>query len=201
MSRYGHPERFSEVYPSASHDSSIVLHFQGGVTPAEVCREARPISFMNPDRPDQHGAERTPTRAGFVVLAGLPNVGKSTLLNALVGEHLSIATSKAQTTWQNVVGIRTEDSVQMIVLDTPGLVSSRQLFHRSMASETEKAVAAADFGRGRGGRRGAHVPGQYGGASRSARTGRVSCCYRRQQGGSATISTLRRHGSLPQTSD
>ncbi len=86
----------------------------------------------------------TATRAGFVALVGLPNVGKSTLLNALVGEHLSIATAKAQTTWQRVVGIRTEESVQMIVIDTPGLVWSRQLFHRSMAIETERAVAEAD---------------------------------------------------------
>lgn len=88
--------------------------------------------------------DETPTRAGFVALVGLPNVGKSTLLNVLVGEHLSIATAKAQTTWQRVAGIRTEESVQMIVIDTPGLVSSRQLFHRSMAIETEKAVAEAD---------------------------------------------------------
>lgn len=99
---------------------------------------------MNPDRPDQHGVKEVPTRAGFVALAGLPNVGKSTLLNALAGEHLSIATSKPQTTWQRVAAIRTEESVQMILLDTPGLVSSRQLFHRAMASETEKAVAGAD---------------------------------------------------------
>lgn len=99
---------------------------------------------MNPAQPDQQNGEDTPTRAGYVVLVGLPNVGKSTLLNALVGEHLSIATSKAQTTWQRVAGIRTEKSVQMIVLDTPGLVSSRQLFHRSMTMETEKAVADAD---------------------------------------------------------
>ena len=99
---------------------------------------------MNPDRPDPQNGDQTPTRAGFVVLVGLPNVGKSTLLNALVGEHLSIATSKAQTTWQRVAGIRTAESVQMIFLDTPGLVSSHQLFHRSMAIETERAVAEAD---------------------------------------------------------
>ena len=99
---------------------------------------------MNPDRSERQNGDETPTRAGFVVLVGLPNVGKSTLLNALVGEHLSIATRKAQTTWQRVTGIRTEESVQMIILDTPGLVSSRQLFHRSMTSETGKAVAEAD---------------------------------------------------------
>ncbi len=93
-----------------------------------------------------HGrdSEQTSTRAGFVALVGLPNAGKSTLLNALVGERLSIATPKAQTTWQRVAGIRTGVSVQMVFLDTPGLVSSRQLFHRSMAIETERAVDDAD---------------------------------------------------------
>lgn len=99
---------------------------------------------MNPERPEPHGVEDASTRAGFVALAGLPNVGKSTLLNALVGERLSIVTSKAQTTWQRVMGIRTAESVQMILLDTPGLVSSGQLFHRSMMSETEKALVGAD---------------------------------------------------------
>lgn len=85
-----------------------------------------------------------PTRAGFVVLAGLPNAGKSTLLNALVGEHLSIVTPKAQTTWERVAGIRTEAGAQMVFLDTPGIVNSPQLFHRSMLAEAEGALGEAD---------------------------------------------------------
>ncbi len=89
-------------------------------------------------------AHRDGTRAGYVMLAGLPNAGKSTLLNALVGEHLSIVTAKAQTTWQRVVGIRTEGPTQMIFLDTPGIVSSAELFHRSMVAEAEGAMAEAD---------------------------------------------------------
>lgn len=84
------------------------------------------------------------TRAGYVVLAGLPNAGKSTLLNALVGEHLSIVTARAQTTWQRVTGIRTEDGAQIVFLDTPGIVASRQLFHRSMMAEAEVARGEAD---------------------------------------------------------
>ena len=84
------------------------------------------------------------TRAGYVVLAGLPNAGKSTLLNALVGEHLSIVTARAQTTWQRVAGIRTEATAQMVFLDTPGIIASRQLFHRSMMAEAEGARSDAD---------------------------------------------------------
>ena len=84
------------------------------------------------------------TRAGHVVLTGLPNAGKSTLLNALVGERLSIVTARAQTTWQRVAGIRTEGAAQMVFLDTPGIVASRQLFHRSMMAEAEHARADAD---------------------------------------------------------
>ncbi len=84
------------------------------------------------------------TRAGHVALVGLPNAGKSTLLNALAGEHLSIVTAKAQTTWQRVAGIRTEETVQMVLFDTPGIVTSPQLFHRSMLAEAMGALREAD---------------------------------------------------------
>ena len=85
------------------------------------------------------------TRAGYVALVGLPNAGKSTLLNALAGEHLSIVTAKAQTTWQRVVGIRTEEAVQMVLFDTPGIVHTRDLFHRSMLAEAMGALREADI--------------------------------------------------------
>ncbi|MEX0843414.1 MAG: GTPase Era [Gemmatimonadota bacterium] len=83
-------------------------------------------------------------RAGFVALLGEPNVGKSTLLNALVGEHLSIVTPLAQTTWRRVAGIRTEGSTQMIFIDTPGIVFSQSLMHRSLLAEAKQAVDDAD---------------------------------------------------------
>jgi GTP-binding protein Era len=84
------------------------------------------------------------SRAGYVALVGRPNAGKSTLMNRLVGEHLSIVTPKAQTTWQRVTGIRTEGGVQMIFLDTPGLLETRDLLQRAMLASALEALAEAD---------------------------------------------------------
>jgi GTP-binding protein Era len=69
------------------------------------------------------------TRAGIVTFAGFPNAGKSTLLNRLVGEKLAITSSKAQSTRQRIVGIRTEDETQMVLLDTPGLLEPKDSLH------------------------------------------------------------------------
>ena len=66
------------------------------------------------------------TRCGFVSLAGEPNVGKSTLLNRLIGEDLAIISPKPQTTWQVVRGILTTDTGQIIFIDTPGIHRSRR---------------------------------------------------------------------------
>ena len=85
-----------------------------------------------------------PTRSGYVALVGRPNAGKSTLLNRLVGEHLSIVTPKAQTTWQRVTGIRTEGGVQTVFLDTPGLLAARDLLQRAMLAAALEALAEAD---------------------------------------------------------
>jgi GTP-binding protein Era len=89
-------------------------------------------------------APRPPTRAGYVTLVGRPNAGKSTLLNRLVGEHLSIVTPKAQTTWQRVTGIRTDAEAQLIFLDTPGLLEPRDLFQRTMVGAALEALGDAD---------------------------------------------------------
>ena len=104
------------------------------------------MRFPEPDvfrSPTMHPSADA-TRAGHVLLAGLPNAGKSTLFNALVGRPLAIVTAKAQTTWQRVAGIRTESSVQMIFVDTPGFVDGPELFHRSMAAEAEAGRWGAD---------------------------------------------------------
>ena len=91
-------------------------------------------------------------RAGIVTLAGRPNVGKSTLLNRLVGERLSITSPKPQSTRDRVVGIRTVDggnegsegATQMVFLDTPGLLDPHDALQRSMRSAALQAVADAD---------------------------------------------------------
>jgi GTP-binding protein Era len=84
-------------------------------------------------------------RCGTVVLAGRPNVGKSTLLNALVGQKLSIVTPKAQTTRQRIAGVLTRRGVQLILHDTPGLgAASGKRLNQAMHREAVAAIAAAD---------------------------------------------------------
>jgi GTP-binding protein Era len=83
-------------------------------------------------------------RAGIVTVAGKPNAGKSTLLNRIVGEKLSIVSSKPQSTRDRIVGIRTEHDVQMILLDTPGLLDPRYPLQRAMRGTAIAALREAD---------------------------------------------------------
>ena len=84
------------------------------------------------------------TRAGIVTVAGKPNAGKSTLLNRIVGQKLSIVSAKPQSTRDRIVGIRSEDDVQMIVLDTPGLLDPSYPLQRAMRAASLDALAEAD---------------------------------------------------------
>jgi GTP-binding protein Era len=84
------------------------------------------------------------TRAGIVTVAGRPNAGKSTLLNRIVGQKLSIVSAKPQSTRDRIVGIRTESDVQMIVLDTPGLLDPAYPLQRAMRATALEALADAD---------------------------------------------------------
>src|SRR3954466_10477060 len=83
-------------------------------------------------------------RAGIVTVAGKPNVGKSTLLNRIVGEKLSITSPKPQSTRDRVVGIRTTDDSQMVILDTPGLLNPRYPLQQAMRSTAIRALEDAD---------------------------------------------------------
>jgi GTP-binding protein Era len=83
-------------------------------------------------------------RAGIVTVVGKPNAGKSTLLNRLVGQKLAITSPKPQSTRDRVVGIRSEGDVQMVVLDTPGLLEPRYALHAAMRGAAVAALRDAD---------------------------------------------------------
>jgi GTPase len=85
------------------------------------------------------------TKAGYVALVGRPNVGKSSLLNAMIGEKLSIVTPRAQTTREKVLGIYTEGDVQIVFVDTPGLLEPSYVLHRSMLAAAIEAVHDSDI--------------------------------------------------------
>jgi GTP-binding protein Era len=97
-----------------------------------------------PIQAQQPSPGSTRTRCGYVTIAGRPNAGKSTLLNALVGEKLSIVSPRAQTTWERVTGIRTSGDSQMIFLDTPGLLDVRDLHQKAMRGAAHEALQEAD---------------------------------------------------------
>jgi GTP-binding protein Era len=83
-------------------------------------------------------------KAGIVTVAGKPNVGKSTLLNRIVGQKLSITSPKPQSTRDRVVGIYTTSDAQMVVLDTPGLLNPRYPLQEAMRSAAVRALEEAD---------------------------------------------------------
>ncbi|NDF59560.1 MAG: GTPase Era [Crocinitomicaceae bacterium] len=84
-------------------------------------------------------------RAGFVNIVGSPNVGKSTLMNQMVGEKLSIVTSKAQTTRHRIHGIVNADDYQVVYSDTPGVVNAAYKLHEAMMSYVESSFKDADI--------------------------------------------------------
>ena len=83
-------------------------------------------------------------RAGFVNIIGNPNVGKSTLMNALVGEKLSIVTAKAQTTRHRIMGIVNGDDYQIVYSDTPGILKPNYRLQQSMMNFVDTAIGDAD---------------------------------------------------------
>jgi GTP-binding protein Era len=87
----------------------------------------------------------TPFRAGFIAIVGRPNVGKSTLLNAIVGEKISITSRKPQTTRHRIVGIHGDDAAQWVFVDTPGFqLQHRNALNRAMNKSVTEALSSVD---------------------------------------------------------
>ncbi|OOQ61407.1 GTPase Era [Mucilaginibacter pedocola] len=84
-------------------------------------------------------------KAGFVSIIGKPNAGKSTLMNALVGEKMSIITPKAQTTRHRILGIVNEEDYQVVFSDTPGIIKPHYALHESMMHQVEGSIVDADL--------------------------------------------------------
>ena len=83
-------------------------------------------------------------KSGYVSIIGEPNVGKSTLLNGMMGEKLAIVTPKPQTTRNRITGIVTTERYQLIFLDTPGIVAPKYLLHDEMVKAAYRAIKDAD---------------------------------------------------------
>jgi GTPase len=86
----------------------------------------------------------TTHKAGFVNIFGPPNAGKSTLMNALLGERLAIVSPKVQTTRHRILGILTEENYQIIFSDTPGIIDPQYKLHNKMMQQVRSAVEDAD---------------------------------------------------------
>jgi GTP-binding protein Era len=83
-------------------------------------------------------------KAGFVTILGNPNVGKSTLMNQLMGERLSIITQKAQTTRHRILGVISEENYQIVFSDTPGVIKPHHHLHEAMMSFVHNSLEDAD---------------------------------------------------------
>lgn len=84
-------------------------------------------------------------KSGYVAIIGKPNAGKSTLMNSLIGEKLSIITNKPQTTRKRIIGILTEDEYQIIFIDTPGILNPEYLLQEKMLGFISDSVKDADI--------------------------------------------------------
>src|SRR5215208_5510915 len=87
---------------------------------------------MTETNPENKEKDSAPFRSGTIAIVGRPNVGKSTLLNQILGEKVAIVSPKPQTTRNRITGIRTTETSQMVFLDTPGIHQARSVMNKRM---------------------------------------------------------------------
>ncbi|KFI65936.1 GTPase Era [Bifidobacterium cuniculi] len=92
----------------------------------------------------QQAGDATPYKSGFVAVVGRPNVGKSTLINALIGTRIAIASSRPETTRKAIRGVLTEEHAQMVLVDTPGIHRPRTLLGQRLNDVVDESLADAD---------------------------------------------------------
>jgi len=117
---------------------AAALRLEGATTGLLSTKVMDRGSPESPHAPPHH-------RSGFVAIIGRPNVGKSTLLNQLLGQKVAIVTPKPQTTRGRILGIKTLENAQIIFIDTPGLHRPRNLITRRMVEVAERAAEEADL--------------------------------------------------------
>jgi GTP-binding protein Era len=84
-------------------------------------------------------------KSGFVAIIGSPNAGKSTLLNAVLGQNISIVTSKPQTTRNKIFGIYTKENIQIVFVDTPGILDPKYKLQQFMNREIDSSLHDAEI--------------------------------------------------------
>ena len=133
--------RMRRPFTSAAESSNSTYRFPGAGKSRRKAEQSPPAWRWS-------GSSMTDSdfRAGFVAVVGRPNTGKSTLVNALMDEKISIVTSKPQTTRHSIMGIRTDAATQVIFVDTPGLhAGSKKLMNRAMNRVANASLAGADL--------------------------------------------------------
>jgi GTPase len=108
-----------------------------------VCK-SRPIPTKKQITLHNHFMEASTFKAGYVSIVGRPNVGKSSLMNKMVGENLSIITAKAQTTRHRIMGMLNGDNYQIVYSDTPGILEPKYSLHEAMMSFVKVSLEDAD---------------------------------------------------------